>query len=392
MRRTQRGFTMLELIVALAVGAVTVVVAAQVARMLVQQAARGRQTTDFNSRARVLGKQLRADIRVAGMGSTGAITGDPNRAVLNLMMTVTTTFDYRAIPAVSGVNNLGPGAHGGITRMAGSDAIQLIVPNPVRAAVLEQTTPSFANTLITSGFGPAAFAGCQWIYIVDHSTPSGSGRTQIAAMQSAATPQIILDDVVQFDVQLGSDVMCARISTYWLADTDNDGVGDWLHRTDMMPNGNAVNIGNVTNPVFVDFNNVGGVDMIAPGIIDFQVAYSFSSELWNRYGVAPPSINAVTDRWAYDNNTPLAEGQIAGGFGEGWFETRMVRLNMLTKKMRALDQFANQTIPVPRAEDGPGTIVLPINLRPEWVVTTEAVTNLRYFDLGLPEGVEPEPM
>ena len=51
----RRGFTLIELMIGTLVGAFTVLVAAHVATVVVNQAAKGRQATDFNARARLVG-------------------------------------------------------------------------------------------------------------------------------------------------------------------------------------------------------------------------------------------------------------------------------------------------------------------------------------------------
>ena len=97
----RRGFTLLELMIGLAIGAVTVVVASSVAQMLFRQAVSGRQQTDFNSRTRTLGRQLRADIRAAGIGSTGAVFVNPTVLPWLALGVPTTAFGgYPALPVI----------------------------------------------------------------------------------------------------------------------------------------------------------------------------------------------------------------------------------------------------------------------------------------------------
>lgn len=385
----RRGFTLIEAMVAVVIGAITVVVASQVARMLVRQAASGRQTTDFAVRARVIGRQLRSDLRLAGLGSTGAVTADATNAPWATLMNVTTPFGgYRAMPAVAGANS----AAGPVPVLPGSDAIMMIVPNPARIA---QSGPISTQGGTVINMGPlanlAVFNGCQFLYIVDHSTPTGQGRAQIANFAGVAgTVLNIAPDALQFSVQPGSDVMCARISTYWVSDDDGDGLGDWLHRSDLQPNSAPVNIGTANQPVFLNPGvSAGNRDAVAPGVLDMQIAYAFSSELFG--GAFPPT---PAGSWAFGNPPGAATGLVTGApDGRPWFEVRMVRLNILAKKMRALDT-RSHTEALFRREDLSTSTLPPLNaaILPDWITTTEALTNLRYFDLGAPVGVPAEPM
>lgn len=72
-RRRARGFTLVEMIVAVLIGSVGVVLAAKVAQVILRQSSKGQQSTDFHTRARLVTRQFRADLRAAGVGSTGAV-------------------------------------------------------------------------------------------------------------------------------------------------------------------------------------------------------------------------------------------------------------------------------------------------------------------------------
>lgn len=384
----RRGFTLVELMVGVVIGAITVAVAAQVAQMLVRQAASGRQTTDFNARARVIGRQLRADIRLAGLGSTGAITATfTNQPWASLMNVVTPFGGYRAMPALVGANSAG----GPFNVLPGSDAIMMVVPNPSRLARTAAISPQGGTVLNMDPLADlTVFDGCDFVYIVDHSTPTGQGRVQIAANGGGVGAVVnVVPDNLEFTVQPESEVMCARVSTYWVSDDNGDGLGDWLHRSDLRRGSVPVNIGTANQPVFVDPAAVGNQDMMAPGVLDMQIAYAFSSEL---FGAAPPANPA--DRWAFADVVGAATGAVtAAPDGRAWFEVRMVRLNILAKKMRALDTRAH-TEALARREDQSAVTLPPLNaaILPDWITTTEALTNLRYFDLGAPVGVPAEPM
>jgi prepilin-type N-terminal cleavage/methylation domain-containing protein len=391
----RRGFTLIELMITLIVGSITVIVAAHVAQMLVRQSASGRQKTDFNSRAQMIGKQIRADLRTAGMGSTGVLTADVGVAPWGVLVTAQTApNNYDVIPAVVATTNAA-GAPAGVGVLPGSDALMVIVPNPSAHVRTFNISPAATSVLSIDPAGPnpaTALAGCNYVYIVDHSTPSGAGRTQIAAVTGLAVGTVTINGVLQFAAQPNTDVLCARVSTYWVSDDDGDGLGDWLRRTDMTGNPAPVNIGGAANPVFVDANGVGP-DQMAPGVLDMQVAASFSAELWRKNGGVPPlNPNA---RWAFDQ-AGTADAFL--GDATDWAEVRMVRVNVLTRKMRATTNKIDQQPQLFRREDmAAAPLPMPVNgpnmfMEPEWIVTAEAVTNLRFFDYGQPQGTLAEPM
>jgi prepilin-type N-terminal cleavage/methylation domain-containing protein len=375
----RRGFTLVELMIAVLIAAFTVLVAANVASVVVRQAAKGRQATDFNSRARVIGKQLRADVRLAGIGSTGAVTANPGSAVLGAIITGNTPVgDFPAIPAVAGCNNV---ASAGI--LAGSDVIQLIVANPTMHGTTELTAAQGQTALTMVDAAPLADPSCTMLYIVDHSTPGGNGRTQLAMRGGVGGNVVTLNDPLNFTVQSGSDVMCGRVSTYWVGDPNGDGYGDFLARSDLTGPATPICAG-----VFLP-TGAGPQDMVAPGVVDLQIAYAFSAEVFRNNGDPLPA-NAE-DRWAFKAGGGGVPAAYFGATAFNWFEVRMVRFNILTKRMRAIDTSAVQ-VPVTRAEDGaPAMGSLPAAVAPEWLTTTEVLTNLRYFDSGMPAGVQAEP-
>jgi prepilin-type N-terminal cleavage/methylation domain-containing protein len=378
-RTNRRGFTLVELMIAVVIAAFTVLVAANVATVVVRQAAKGRQATDFNSRARVIGKQLRHDIRLAGIGSTGLITASGTFAAF----TSATTFGgYQAMPVIRGCNNVA----GPAPILAGSDVVQMVVANPSIHATTDQISAAAATTLTMDplaalgGFAPGS---CPLVYIVDHSTPGGNGRTQIAVNLGPAGNVIQVGDPLNFAVAQGSDVMCARISTYWVDDTDGDGFGNFLARSDITGAPGP----NVCAGVFLPAG-FGPADMIAPGVVDMQIAYNFSAEVFRNAGVG---LAASEDaRWAY-NGVGNVDPLIAAAPLD-WSEVRMVRFNILTKRMRAIDNFATTVlVPVAPTEDRAGMGPLPAAVTPEWLTATEVLTNLRYFDAGMPANVLAEP-
>ncbi len=380
---TRRGFTLVELMIGMAIGAFTVLVAAHVATVVVQQAARGRQATDFNSRARVIGRQIRTDIRLTGVGSTGAVTADQINQPWNMIFSQQsagglTPNGANAFPAIIGADNYVGGV---LNVVPSSDVMMMVVPNPAKHAVTDQISES---TTVILFMGPADLTPfndptCDMVYIVDHSTPSGSGRAQIANKSAVAGTTLVLDDALQFTVAPQSDVMCARVSTYWVEDTDGDGVGNQLNRSDLrrmtMPTPLAGGV--VIQPPLV-----AGDDVIAPGVMDLQIAYAFSAEIFVKRGLAPDPAN----QWAY-----AATGTLLPNFTNDFFETRMVRFNIQARRNRAVDPTVSLTT-APRAENGGAAFTnIARSLQPETLTSAETLVNLRYFDFGTPSGVAAEP-
>ncbi|MCA9548647.1 MAG: prepilin-type N-terminal cleavage/methylation domain-containing protein [Myxococcales bacterium] len=367
--RRRAGFTLVEMMVAVLVGTVGVVLAAKVAQVIVRQSTKGRQSTDMHSRGRLVSRQLRADIRTAGVGSTGAVGVD--RAIPAwAQMFVTSSSGFEAIPAVAGADNIGAIPIGGANTLAGSDAIQLVVPDPGSAVRTEGFAES-GNTFID--LPVLTTLGCPGpiIYVSDHTSPTGAGRTQVMFIRNVVGNRVNTWDQLKFAVAPNSDLMCARVSTYWV---DDQG---WLHRSDLSgPNpGPLLNLGGW---VYADPAAAG---QLAPGMLDLQVAYRVSAEV---YGGAPPAVPAAF--WAYDT-TGMANGFMGTEFN--WFEVRMVRFNLLSRALRRVDGNAT-TFPLNGRENG-AVHNLPISIGPEWIASSEAVTNLRYFDLTTARGVEADP-
>ncbi len=383
----QAGFTLVEMMVALLVGVISVVVAAKVAQVVIRQAAQGQQATDFNSRSRLLGRQLRADLRAAGFGSTGAVAVDATIAPWNAGMTIAVN-GKPAIPAVSGVNNLAAGTISGTPIQPNSDAMMVVVPNAGLSGVTADWTAQGSNTIILGlpptnpvpAVQPLASCTTGMVYVVDHTAPNGAGRAQLLEMQGIAGPNLTTVGVLQFTLAPGSSVMCARLSTYWL---DANG---WLHRTDFGTGAAPTPLGG--GPVFVDANQVGA-DLIAPGVADLQIAYRFSSEVYTSAGLGLPAVTNLPAQWAFEGQGANINGMITGD-PANWFEARRVRFNALVRTLRSVDARTPEVRNRLSREDGvPTNLQRP--LRAEWVTTVEALTNLRYFDYGAPQGVAPQP-
>ena len=388
-RRRQAGFTLVEMMVALVVGAVSVVVAAKVAQVVIRQSAQGQQATDFNIRSRLIARQLRADLRSAGYGSTGAVAVDTDRDPWNSGIAIDSVEGKPALSVVTGVNNVGAINIGGVAVQPGSDVVMMVVPNPGISGVTEGwaavggTAISLEPHLNDPSLNqPLASCATGLMYAVDHSAPNGAGRAQLMFVEALAGNSLSTVDALQFTLAPGSSVTCARLSTYWLA---ADG---WLHRTDVAPNPDLTSIG--ATRVFYDANQVGaGDDLIAPGVLDLQIAYRFSAEIYRNGGFDTPPQEDIEAQWAFEGRAANVDAIVAADV-RNWFETRRVRFNVLMSTIRSVEPRTFGTKTRPPREDGL-EITLRQPMRAEWVTTEEALTNLRYFDYGAPELVSPEP-
>jgi prepilin-type N-terminal cleavage/methylation domain-containing protein len=374
-RKTRRGFTLIEISIAMLIGTATVVVAAKIAQLVMSQSAKGKQRGDLAARAMLAGRQLRADIRLAGIGSSGAIAVDPTIPPFTSLAFQTTGGGYSAMPVIAGANNIPARGVGGATLKGGSDAVQLVTMNSNARVLVDDRGLEGTATLPVETTVP--LDGCRMIYIADHSGPSGTGRVHLARIDSMTADSIDVAGTLQFTVAIGSEVMCARISTYWL---DDQG---WLHRSDLMT-GPLTRL-HPSYPVYVDTG--AGNDLHSPGVEDMQLAYRVSAEAFRFAARAVPS--AVEERWAFagvSSANDLLNGDINR---PAWFEVRQVRLNLLERTLRkiggsTLDKSAGTR------EDGAEVRVLREHAV-EWMTTAETLSNLRFFDLGSPEGAAAEP-
>jgi hypothetical protein len=195
----------------------------------------------------------------------------------------------------------------------------MVVANPMAQVQTIAIAPQGTQTLTTNAADPSPtanpinFQNCSAVLIVDHSTPSGSGRAQIANFAPGAyvAGTFNIADPLQFTVQAQSDIICARISTYWVSGPDADGLGRYLKRSDIpdppgVPGGSMTTVGNIV------INDHGAFDILSPGIIDLQLAYAFSTEIHG----APVAYN-LGNAWAF---TPGGAAPI-NGFDD-WFEVR----------------------------------------------------------------------
>lgn len=379
-RRGTAGFTLIEMMVAVLIATAGVILAAKVGQVIVRQSAKGRQNTTFRDRTGLLTKQLRADIRSAGIGSTGAVAVDRGVNTWN-QMAFGTPAGFAAIPIVAGANNLGAVAIGPETTVVGSDAIQLVVPDP-SSTFRTQGYAAANQNVITLEIGAAMNCPFQMVYVSDHTAPNGAGRSQILFVNAFAGNAVTTNGNLQFTVAPGSDVMCARVSTYWV---DQNG---WLHRSDLSgPNVGLIAVGG--SDVHFDPTNVA-IDALGPGVLDLQIAYRVSSEVYTQNGLGAP-VGQPNRTWIYEGVGGNADALMTSA--QQWFEVRMVRINLLARALRRIQPHAGGNQNIARREDAAGLPPFPLTraLGSEWVTASDTLTNLRYFDLGAASGVPAEP-
>jgi len=366
--RRARGFSLVEVLVAMAIGAFGIAVAAVMARTAVKQSGRGKQASQMSDHTRLIVRQLRADLDVAGMGSTGAVAADCTNPMWGGICAATPGSGFNAIPAVRGTNNLN-GTVGGITIRGGSDAIQIIVPDPSTRVTTTQSAPAGSGVIFIPPIG------CPVIFISDHSAPNGGGRTQLMLIDNPGSTNPTSRFRLQFAVYEGSDVLCARLSTYWV---DEDG---WLYRSDaVVDRGPDATLGGISFP------EPSSEGRLAPGIEDLQIAYRFSSELTANRGAAP------LDRWAFDDEPggTDVEAALALQGAAGWFEARQVRMSLLSRSLRAVVE-PGVVINEPPLEDRADPIELEQGYSRRVTRTSAVLRTLRYFDMTSPSGLRAEP-
>jgi prepilin-type N-terminal cleavage/methylation domain-containing protein len=411
-RNRRRGFSLIELMIALLVCAFGVAAAAKISSSAVRSSRRGTEAVDLGQRARLISRQLRVDLRLAGEGSTGAIgvaASPPWTALSANYHNVTNGED--AIPAISGANNITSVGlpNGATTPPWPTDAIMLVVPDAATHSITAQPTASGIGAqiqLIGPDFPPCATPGAcpaqcpsGFVYIADHAAATGAGKSQIANISSITQgggpvgAQITLADNLMFDVSPSAEVMCARVTTYLIA-IPAAGSGStipWLMRSDLSAAGGTSAIGGGgSGQVFV---NTNAIEFDSPGVWDLQVAYAFSSE----NTTVPSGRNTVpSDRWAFANPNSYSAGATSPFVGGncnwcGWFEVREVRYSMLVGSVRALLE-KDQIVGEAAAEDGPlvgpnaGQITMPIEVGRYRLTAGETLQTLRMFDKALPSG------
>jgi hypothetical protein len=216
--------------------------------------------------------------------------------------------------------------------------------------------------------------------VSDHSGPNGSGRTQI----------FFPGEVLMFDVAPGSDLLCARVSTYWVSPSPgpNPTIGD-LRRSDLTAAA-AVPVPGATGVVFLPAA-LPLTDVIAGGVADLQIAYRLSGEVGRALG------QLADTTWAFDGPaTNLGpEGRLAGT-PRDWFEIREVRFNLLAQTPRRVEDQGNQMVDPMVGQNENRAAPLPPTATDRAfakikVVASESLPNLRLFDENTPELTSAEP-
>lgn len=383
--RPPRGFTLIEMLIALAIGSFGMAAAAYVAQVAVRQGGRGQEQNQLGSSSQVVGRQLRNDLELAGHGTTGGAGIDPGDPGL-LSVAVATPAGWSAIPVVRLLNNLPATPIAGVTSLNNSDVLQLIVPNPSTAlplaVPLRRGSPANAITNLANYNAPA-LPNCApnpvLLLIADYGATTGAARSQIVDPAAGST--------LQFDVSQGSSVMCVRISTYWVDQSFA------LRRSEYQPGISAVlNAGGVN--VFVPAAT-NSSEIVAMGALDFQVALRLSAEVFGPLATADAS-------WALTAPANAA-ADAALATQTNWFEIRQVRFSIPLRAARSVDE-PGQTMlsAADELEDHPpGTMIADLQaLDPNAVgrgfamiriSSSQVLYNLRFFDQNLPALTPAEP-
>ncbi|MBI4818527.1 MAG: prepilin-type N-terminal cleavage/methylation domain-containing protein [Deltaproteobacteria bacterium] len=416
--RAARGFTLIELMIALAIGSFGLAAAANVVHWATRKSGQGEQKTDVTSRARIISQQLRQDAQLAGYGSSGAIA---NRCGVGAWaggqmasLCVTSVQGHNAVPAVRGFDNVPVGTtFGGNTVKVGTDILELVVPNPATAVptiadmaggVGGQTLSLDNGALAHPNYLSllACLNATGMIYIVDNGGANGVGRAYLGRatptlLTSAGTvvmngTDTLATNLGSFNIPRGSTVMCGRVSVYWVD------LNDVFHRTDLRTAGFGASVyrddGNSVGVVWTAPASFGA-DVIASGVEDFQVAYGVSAFV----NTVTPGAASATGNFNFGgvNLNPTAGNALAND--RNWFEIRTIRFSILMRGLRAVEEvksaaasYMSAGMVQPLMENQPTAHRVPIQFQPTLVNGASDLPNLRYYDDLAEEFLAPEPL
>lgn len=360
----RRGFTLVELLVALAVGSLALVAAAKIAAIGVVSSGRGEQSNEMLDRVRLMGIQLRTDLALAGLGSNGIIGVQPANWGFMAGTAIITAQGRTALPAVRGVNNIPPATTiGGVPVQRGSDILQLIVPDADPARTWRTRSTVLAGVVDIPLDLPLATLGvtCLYVYILDHGAPNGGGRTQLArGAPPGPNATIRLGEPLLFPLTQGAEIMCARVSTYWVD------ANDQLHRTDLAPPP-------APPPVQIGLTGLWitpVASVAAPGIVDLQLAFIFGRNA-ALVSAANHTLGAAAGAGPYPAPGPNPID---------WGELRAVRYTLVGRSLRQVVN-PGPPIDIPLHEDRlPGLVMRPSTFTMHVAAGGAELTNLRYFD------------
>ncbi len=370
-RRSRCGFTLVEMLMAVAVGGFAISVAAAMARFTVEKSGQGTEQTNMVGASRVLGHQLRNDLRIAALGSTGAIGVFAGADPWMQMRVLTPRARLTALPAVSGADNHPGGGVGDI--VAGSDVVQIVVPESSENTTTRTTNYAKEGTATLTG---EQALPCDLAYLFDSTSSSGAGRTQLFRIRRDTHPIELGDgEQLAFEVPTGALITCARISTYWVS---NDG---YLWRSDIDGRG-PFDLEWVGGSVYIQPSNM---QRLAPGGLDLQVAYRLSSEA----GIAREGAEA--DAWAFDADASQAAESALSRSPGSWFEVRQIRFSFLLRSARKVDD-PGSAVMLPSIENR-ATELEPLSraFKFHQITSGEVLMNARFFDQNTPAATPAEP-
>ncbi|MBK6690504.1 MAG: prepilin-type N-terminal cleavage/methylation domain-containing protein [Deltaproteobacteria bacterium] len=339
----RRGFTLIEMMVAIGVGAVVLAAIFSLAVQQMQSYTEGAAVAELHSSSRVVFESLTRDLRNAGAG-TSFYAGAPI-AVLgaNERLAVRDNNDgtSRGIPAIRIVNGVTTPAD----VMPGSDAIALLRITSL-TTWLEDRVPPNPGAGVPYEVGDFnVIAGCAaadgMVLISDSSRSTSEAESMVLALDrvaSIAQSALVFSNGFGIDpsdtnrtsdrsvppagMAVGSRVMCVQPVTYWL---DVQGRLRLFQSTRANPGGTATAMG--LNPGQVPLDP--GTDaVLSEGVEDLQFAVFMSA--------AAPGV--LANNWAYVPGLALAnEAELA--------EARVVRTSVLMR-----------TASTPKTSGGPSRI------------------------------------
>jgi prepilin-type N-terminal cleavage/methylation domain-containing protein len=385
LRRT-RGFTLIEMLVATAIGAVGVAAAFAFARNQMQGYAQQNEVSHMQSSAQLVLESLARDIRNAGFGTSFYAGAEPS--FLNGQMAVldqngVTSRGFPAVAIADNVNGVAPPAQG---PSQGSDAVTFLRVISNSATVLDPIgctttigTPinvdpgTIANlSVCQAAANPTGdFQNFGMLLVSDSARPTGEPEGMIVPVRVPPTlPNTFLiryaagvnlsnanvnarcpnlapalppntDPVPPNGTGNGSTAVCVQPVTYWL---DNQSrLRQWRFRGTVQAanagGGDSIGTGTLCNngacgggwpqlPMNAT-GATGTVDtVLAEGVEDFQISFQVSTLLANSLGIPPAT-------WI--NSTPGVPSPLTPDMMS---EVRVIRISAIIRTARAFSDSA----------------------------------------------------
>lgn len=339
----RRGFTLVEMMVAVAVGAIVLAAVFSLAVQQMQSYTEGAAVGELHASSRVVFESLTRDLRNAGAG-TSFYAGAPIAVLgVNEHLAIRDGSDgsSRGIPAIRVANGITSPAE----VMPGSDAIALLRITSPTTALLDRVPPApgagVAYEVADFNVLAACAAADGMVLLSDSTRSTSEAEAMVLALDRvASTAQNALvfrngfgidpsdgnratdRSVPPAGMAVGSRVMCVQPVTYWL---DTEGRLRLFQATRANPGGTASARGGYAGHVPIDPTADA---VLAEGVEDLQFAVLMSA-------AAP---GALANAWAFvPGLAPVAETDLA--------EARVVRASVLMR-----------TTASAKTSDGPGRV------------------------------------